>query len=51
MNVEFSGSIYRGLFSKEGSFDTPQKMKVDDNPFLGDQNMVDARLFKGKLRS
>ena len=26
----------------------PQKMKVDDNPFLGDQNMVDAGLLKGK---
>ena len=31
-------------------FDMPQKMKVDDNPFLGDQNMVDARLFKGKTK-
>ena len=25
-------------------------MKVDDNPFLGDQNMVDAGLFKGKTK-
>ena len=25
-------------------------MKVDDNPFPGDQNMVDARLIKGKTR-
>ena len=25
-------------------------MKVDDNPFLGDQNMVDARLMKGKTK-
>ena len=25
-------------------------MKVDDNPFPGDQNMVDARLFKGKTK-
>ena len=25
-------------------------MKVDDNPFLRDQNMVDARLFKGKTK-
>ena len=25
-------------------------MKVDDNPFLEDQNMVDARLFKGKTK-
>ena len=25
-------------------------MKVDDNPFLRDQNMVDAGLFKGKTK-
>ena len=25
-------------------------MKVDDNPFLEDQNMVDVRLFKGKTK-
>ena len=25
-------------------------MKVDDNPFPVDQNMVDARLFKGKTK-
>ena len=31
-------------------FDTPWKMKVDDNPFPGDQNMVDARLLKGKTK-
>ena len=31
-------------------FDTPQKMKVDDNPFPGDQNMVDARLLKEKTK-
>ena len=31
-------------------FDTRRKMKVDDNPFLGDQNMVDARLLKGKTK-
>jgi hypothetical protein len=24
------------------------RLKFDDNPFLGDQNMVDARLLKGK---
>ena len=28
----------------------PRKMKVDDNPFLEDQNMVDAGLFKGKIK-
>ena len=31
-------------------FDTPRKMKVDDNPFPRDQNMVDARLLKGKIK-
>ena len=25
-------------------------MKVDDNPFPGDQNMVDAGLLKGKTK-
>ena len=25
-------------------------MKVDENPFLRDQNMVDARLLKGKTK-
>ena len=25
-------------------------MKIDDNPFPRDQNMVDARLFKGKTK-
>ena len=25
-------------------------MKFDDNPFPGDQNMVDARLIKGKTK-
>ena len=31
-------------------FDTPRKIKVDDNPFPRDQNMVDARLLKGKTK-
>ena len=31
-------------------FDTPQKIKIDDNPFPGDQNMVNARLLKGKTK-
>ena len=31
-------------------FDTPRKMKVDDNPFPGEQNMVDAGLLKGKTK-
>ena len=37
-------------YSARLKFDTPRKMKVDDNPFLGDQNMVDARLLKGKTK-
>ena len=28
----------------------PWKIKVDDNPFPGDLNMVDAGLFKGKTK-
>ena len=28
----------------------PRKMKVNDNPFPRDQNMVDARLLKGKTK-
>ena len=31
-------------------FDTPQKMKVDDNPFPRDQNVVGAGLLKGKTK-
>ena len=31
-------------------FDKARKMKVDDNPFPKDQNMVDAKLFKGKAK-
>ena len=27
-----------------------RKIKVDDNPFPGDQNMVDAMLLKGKTK-
>ena len=33
-----------------GCYNTPRKMKVDDNPFPGDQNMVDVGLFKGKTK-
>ena len=28
----------------------PRKMKVHDNPFPGDQNMVDVGLFTGKTK-
>ena len=42
INAELSASIYRGLFSKEGS----NLIRA----FPGDQNMVDARLIKGKTK-
>ena len=42
--------IQRAIQQGRLKFDTPQKIKVDDNPFLGDQNMVDAGLFKGKTK-
>ena len=44
--VAYTEAIQQGRLK----FDTPQKMKVDDNPFLGGQNMVDAGLFKGKTK-
>ena len=46
----FRQHIQRAIQQGRLKFDTPRKMKVDDNPFLGDQNMVDARLFKGKTK-
>ena len=46
----FRQHIQRAIQQGRLKFDTPRKMKVDDNPFLGDQNMVDARLLKGKTK-
>ena len=46
----FPVAYTEGYSVRKAQFDTPQKMKVDDNPFLGDQNMVDARLIKGKTK-
>ena len=46
----FRQHIQRAIQQGKLKFDTAQKMKVDDNPFLGDQNMVDARLLKGKTK-
>ena len=46
----FSAAYTEGYSVRRLKFDTPRKMKVDDNPFLGDQNMVDARLLKGKTK-
>lgn len=31
-------------------FDLARKMKVDENPFPREQNMVEVRMFKGKAR-
>ena len=46
----FRQHIQRAIQQGRLKFDTPQKMKVDDNPFSGNQNMVDARLIKGKTK-
>ena len=46
----FRQYIQRAIQQGRLKFDTPRKIKVDDNPFLGDQNIVDARLFKGKTK-
>ena len=46
----FQQHIQRAIQQGRLKFDTPRKMKVDDNPFLRDQNMVDAKLLKGKTK-
>jgi len=46
----FRQHIQRAIQQGKLKFDTAQKMKVDDNPFLKDQNMVDAKLLKGKTK-
>ena len=46
----FRQHIQRAIQQGKVKFDTSQKIKVDDNPFPKDQNMVDAKLFKGKLK-
>ena len=46
----FKQHIQRAIQQGRLKFDTPQKIKVDDNPFPGDKNMVDAGLFKGKTK-
>ena len=42
--------IQRTIQQGKLKFDTARKIKVDDNPFPKDQNMVDAKLFKGKTK-
>ena len=46
----FRQHIQRAIQQGRLKFDTPWKMKVDDNPFPGDQNMVDARLLIEKTK-
>ena len=46
----FRQHIQRAIQQGRLKFDMPRKMKVDDNPFLGDQTMVDARLLKGRTK-
>ena len=46
----FRQHIQRAIQQGRLKFDTPRKIKVDDNPFLKDQNMVDAKLFKVKTK-
>ena len=46
----FRQHIQRAIQQGRLKFDTPRKMKIDDNPFPGDQNMVGARLLKGKTK-
>ena len=46
----FRQHIQRAIQQGRLKFDTPRKMKIDDNPFLGDQNMVDVGIFKGKTK-
>ena len=46
----FQKHIQRAIQQGRLKFDTPRKMKVDDNPFPRDQNMVNAKLLKGKTK-
>ena len=46
----FRQHIQRAIQQGRLKFDTPRKMKVNDNPFLRDQNTVDARFLKGKAK-
>ena len=42
----FRQHIQRAIQQGRLKFDTPRKMKVNDNPFPRDQNMLDAKLLK-----
>ena len=42
----FQQHIQRAIQQRRLKFDMPWKMKVDDNPFPGDQNMIDVGLLR-----
>ena len=46
----FRQHIQRAIQQGKLKFDAPRNMKVDDNPSLRDQNMVDTKLLKGKTK-
>ena len=46
----FPTTYTEGYSAGKLKFDTPWKMKVDDNPFPRDQNMVDVKLLKEKTK-
>ena len=46
----FRQYIQRAIQQGKLKFDTPQNMKVDDNPFPKEHNMVGAKLLKGKTK-
>jgi len=46
----FRQHIQRAIQQGKLKFDTPRKMKVDDNPFPRDQNTVHVKLLKGKTK-
>ena len=46
----FRQHIQRAIQQGKLKFDTPRKMRDDDNPFPRNQNMVDAKLLKEKTK-
>ena len=49
--IIFRQHIQRAIQQGKLKFDAPRKMKVNDNPFPRDQNMVDVSGSKGRLKS
>ena len=46
----FQQHLQRTIQQERLKFDMPRKIKVNDNPFPRDQNMVDAKLLNGKTK-